>query len=435
MEEGSAEWLSALRAVGSIVNFGHYEQDNDFNNGAESIEWLVLDVQEGKSLLISKYALDCRPYHTDPINITWENSSVRNWLKEYFLKTAFSPEEQNMIPTSQINNDRSQGRNNSFVSGGNDTEDQVFLLSYADAVSYFSSNDARACEPTEYAKANGVNTNGSGKCWWWLRSPGKYDMYASYVSVGGATGSYYDVSAEKGGVRPVLWVEYKENEQLIGESDYSEEQMHVSTENELLFPGNVVEFGHYEQDNNLQNGEEPIEWIVLDVQDGMALLISRYGVDSRAYHTSYENMTWEKSSLRNWLNTTFLQTVFSPTEQDQIQTVTVDNGKSQGYSAWGTDGGKDTEDQIFLLSHAEAEKYFATKEARICMATEYTKKQGAMFLGAEGRCSWWLRSPGTNPCNAECIAINGALKFEDYVSNTRIVVRPVLWIDLNSDVS
>ena len=247
--------------------------------------------------------------------------------------------------------------------------------------------------------------------------------------------SHYDVSVKQGGVRPAIWIEQREFEQLTGEDDAPDKPLDLSAGNELLSPGRIVVFGHFEQDNNLENGAEPIEWIVLDVQEGKALLISRYGLDSRAYHTSYENMTWEKSSLRNWLNTTFLQTAFTPTEQDRIQTVPVDNGESQGYSPWGTDGGKDTEDQIFLLSHAETEQYFAAKESRICTATEYTKKQGAMFLGAEGRCSWWLRSPGSNPCNAECIAINGALMFEDYVSNMRIVVRPVLWSNLIPDNS
>ena len=46
--------------LNSTVAFGHYEQDNSAVNGQEAIEWLVLDVQEGKALLISTYSLNCR---------------------------------------------------------------------------------------------------------------------------------------------------------------------------------------------------------------------------------------------------------------------------------------------------------------------------------------------------------------------------------------
>ena len=42
-------------SVGDIITFGHYEQDNNLDNGAEPIEWIVLDVQDGKALLLSKY--------------------------------------------------------------------------------------------------------------------------------------------------------------------------------------------------------------------------------------------------------------------------------------------------------------------------------------------------------------------------------------------
>ena len=48
--------------------------------------------------------------------------------------------------------------------------------------------------------------------------------------------------------------------------------------------GNIVAFGRYEQDNDLTNGPEPIEWIVLDVVDGektKALLLSKYGLDAK----------------------------------------------------------------------------------------------------------------------------------------------------------
>ena len=37
--------------IGGIVTFGRYEHDGNEENGPEEIEWIVLDVQDGKVLL------------------------------------------------------------------------------------------------------------------------------------------------------------------------------------------------------------------------------------------------------------------------------------------------------------------------------------------------------------------------------------------------
>lgn len=64
-------------SVGDIVYFGSYEQDNNTSNGREDIEWLVLAKEGDKTLVISKYALDCRCYHTSYLeHVTWETCSL-----------------------------------------------------------------------------------------------------------------------------------------------------------------------------------------------------------------------------------------------------------------------------------------------------------------------------------------------------------------------
>ena len=73
------------KKVGHYVSFGKYEQDNNTSNGKEKIEWLVLEVKDGKALVISKYALDCKPYNTSSTNVTWETCSLRNWLNNDFI--------------------------------------------------------------------------------------------------------------------------------------------------------------------------------------------------------------------------------------------------------------------------------------------------------------------------------------------------------------
>ena len=79
--------------VGNVVTFGHYEQDADESNGPEPIEWIVLDVQDGKALLLSKYVLDAKPYYTEGTDITWETCTLRTWLNNYFLNNASSQEQ------------------------------------------------------------------------------------------------------------------------------------------------------------------------------------------------------------------------------------------------------------------------------------------------------------------------------------------------------
>ena len=59
----------SFQTVGNTVLFGAYPQTEEGGDNTP-IEWIVLDTQEGKSLLISKYGLDARQYHTDRNDIT-----------------------------------------------------------------------------------------------------------------------------------------------------------------------------------------------------------------------------------------------------------------------------------------------------------------------------------------------------------------------------
>ena len=223
-----------------------------------------------------------------------------------------------------------------------------------------------------------------------------------------------------------------------------------SPKEDFLTVGNVVTFGHYEQDADESNGAEPIEWIVLDVQDGKALLLSKYCLDAKPYNMEGADVTWETCTLRAWLNGDFLDAAFTGKEQAAILLTDVDNSKTQGYSGWDTDGGNNTQDKIFLLSWAEAEKYLETTrwdrenphivypEAQTG-ATAYAVWQGAWpeedHITPEGdaACWWWLRSPGEMQHLAARVAYGGALNF-DYVDFEIGGVRPACWLDLESDI-
>ena len=209
--------------------------------------------------------------------------------------------------------------------------------------------------------------------------------------------------------------------------------------------GNIVTFGRYEQDSDATNGPEEIEWIVLDFdeKEQKALLLSKYGLDAKPYNTEYMDITWEQCSLRAWLNGVFLHTAFTSEEQSAILTTAVDNSSSQGYSQWQTDEGKNTQDQIFLLSYAEANRYLDVTDdinikARVA-PTAYAVARGAYcseidqtFDGKPaGR--WWLRSSGYRRNIAPVVFAGGSLSNYN-VDRVQNVVRPAFWINLGSDI-
>ena len=204
--------IAALKhvSVGSTIKFGSYEQDNNTSNGKEEIEWIVLAKEGNKVLVISKYALDCQQYNTSRTDVTWETCTLRTWLNDAFYKAAFDTDHRKMIISSTVTADKNPAYN---TSPGNNTTDNVFLLSITEVNKYFSSDEARKCAPTDYAIAQGAWTNDSYKtdgratCWWWLRSPGNNSDVAAYVSTDGSV--YYHgclVDYGNGPVRPALWI-------------------------------------------------------------------------------------------------------------------------------------------------------------------------------------------------------------------------------------
>lgn len=204
-------------AVGNYVTFGTYPQTKA-GNDATPIEWLVLARDGDKALLISRYALDAQPYNKDYTSVTWETCTLRTWLNGTFYNKAFSSAEQAAILTTNVDNSKNQCYSGWSTSGGNNTQDKVFLLSYAEANKYFgvtydnSSNTKSRVAPTAYAIAQGAWTDSFDKTadradagHWWLRSPGNYRDYAASVYTNGSLFGA-NVDANSGSVRPALWV-------------------------------------------------------------------------------------------------------------------------------------------------------------------------------------------------------------------------------------
>lgn len=191
--------------------------------------------------------------------------------------------------------------------------------------------------------------------------------------------------------------------------------------------GSTIRFGYYEQDNNTSNGKEEIEWIVLSVVGNKALIISKYALDYQWFNSTYTNTTWEKCSLRMWLNGTFYNEAFGSFHQNIILSTPVAADKNPSYN---TSPGNNTTDKVFLLSITEANRYFSFDSSRRCQGTAYCLAQGT-DIASNGLCWWWLRSPGYGSRRAAAVSNDCSVyNHGDFVNYDNIAVRPALWIDL-----
>ncbi len=377
-----------LPKAGDIITFGTYEQDNVTENGAEPIEWIVVDVFDGKATLLSKYGLDAKPYHEEGSKgIYWEDCSLRSWLNTDFFMTAFSEDERKRIITTRLDNHGNASYN---VKDGAVTEDKVYLLSIDELYQIFKTeaglnesqyrNKASITSSTAYAKAQGVwegtTEEGNPASPWLLRTLGV--NYTSVCRVNTYGELSHEVSNDYGGcaIRPAMRIDLEKAEYELLSASVSEEE--AEKVNDTLYtgsgrfkdmvsledakPGYLVEFGTYEQNQDTGDGAEPIEWYVLDVKDGRALLLSKYILENMPYHKYEEEISWKNCTLREWLNGTFYEAAFNDEEKKRIATTLLENV----WNPWNTFANYEyTEDKVFLPSMEDmlSGDYFYTEKA------------------------------------------------------------------------
>lgn len=231
---------------------------------------------------------------------------------------------------------------------------------------------------------------------------------------------------------------YKDVDKLLEKDD----NMIAAARDAKFAVGNYVSFGTYPQ-TKAGNDATPIEWLVLARDGNKALLISRYGLDAQRYNKDTTSVTWETCTLRTWLNGTFYNKAFSSAEQAAILTTNVDNSKNQCYSGWSTNGWKNTQDKVFLLSYAEANKYFgvtyynsSNTKSRVA-PTAYAIAHGAWTSSSDKTADsvnagwWWLRSPGSDQRSAAYVFADGSL-YDLSVGSDSASVRPALWVNIES---
>ncbi|GAB6110024.1 DUF6273 domain-containing protein [Fusibacter bizertensis] len=197
--------------------------------------------------------------------------------------------------------------------------------------------------------------------------------------------------------------------------------------------GSLLSFGDY-------------DWRILDIQNNAALMVTECIIEQRPYHNAYNDITWADCALRKYLNSEFYSR-FSDDEQSKILPVINRNLDNQWY---GTNGGVDTTDYVFLLSLEEVCRYFGDSLSKLEnpkknqrywfeRKDENNTKRLARLLGKEGAWWWWLRSPGRVGVKAVYIfgtdgniGIQGNNILKGNISDGKCTggVRPAMWVKI-----
>ena len=253
------------------------------------------------------------------------------------------------------------------------------------------------------------------------------DLYGGYEETPASENEESEVEIETGSEIKVIEIAEQQKSQYILHNPKVEDDS--STESGKKVTWNCLWFGSYPQsqitaedgeiytiltniDNWNKNGDviientkyhktekdyfkyEPIKWRVLQSENGEAFLLSDVILDKQLYNENDKYVTWEKSSLRAWLNKKFIKRAFIDEEREKINITEIVN---QDNPVYGIEGGNNTFDKIFLLSLSEVseqqdgEKYgFLDDEIRACGKSDFSKTVSW----------WWLRSPGRNSFSA-----------------------------------
>lgn len=168
---------------------------------------------------------------------------------------------------------------------------------------------------------------------------------------------------------------------------------------------------------------EPIKWRVIKCENGEALLLSDIVLDKQKYNKRLKKVTWEKSTLRKWLNKKFMNREFSSSEQEAIRTTKVINEDNYYYK---TDGGNDTLDKIYLLSLSETdeEKEYGFTDS-YGMTIKYSN-----YADLDDYQYWWLRTPGEKNISAAAVDMSGKAYGGGGESDMELGIRPVLHLNL-----
>ena|GEM_PF-207073 len=179
-----------------------------------------------------------------------------------------------------------------------------------------------------------------------------------------------------------------------------------------------------------------VDWRVVDVvHDGdvhRALLFAERVVGKGPYHADRADqvgVTWERCDLRGWLNDAFFWSLGEPLTSRVVES----SVRAEPNPTWGTAGGNDTTDRVFLLSMKEVAEYLVGNRN-----VQWKKFKGpSCWLEVERGMDeddkitwWWLRSPGGGTRGAAGVDSHGKLYGHGFGVCASGGVRPAFWLDL-----
>ncbi|MBO6010651.1 MAG: hypothetical protein J6P71_02490, partial [Oscillospiraceae bacterium] len=194
--------------------------------------------------------------------------------------------------------------------------------------------------------------------------------------------------------------------------------------------GDAVTFGRYGP-AGFPERKEPVEWVVAEIDGTTIMLVSRYALTSMYFSESREDVTWETSRIRKWLNGEFFAGTFSEAEKSLIGNGPLPAGVNPAFPV----PTAETADAVFLLSIDEAARCFASDAERQCGATEDAERNGTVVYRKNdqyyGNCTWWLRSPGKDAQSAAVVGYDGSIQYVgEAVGFVAEAVRPAIRIEL-----
>ena len=302
-----------------------------------------------------------------------------------------------------------------------DTQDWIFALSQEELEGLMPERLERVIEPTTYVyrQSAGIERNGVA---WWLRDTQEDNVYNGYAVKANGSISVRDKNSMLAAARPALWLDL--TQVTLGEDGVfiAQEPPDAQAQSEINI-GDSIEFGRYEQNNDLTDGLEPIVWTVIAIQDGKAMLLSDYALEVMAFDEDGKKAIWETCSLRAWMNGEFYETAFNENEKARVvQMINTNPVRHNGLF------GEETPDWAFVLSYEEIDRYLPELEQRRAQSTLYAKAKGALA----GWTHWMLRSSSYNPYQEMLMDELG--NYDNWRAETYYdlcEVRPAIWIDIS----
>lgn len=211
--------------------------------------------------------------------------------------------------------------------------------------------------------------------------------------------------------------------------------------------GSVVSLGKYEQDNDTQNGEEDIDWVVISSNEDGITLMSKYCIESKPYNDAEigAQTSWTDCSIRKWLNHDFYESAFEDEEKALLTSFNYEGTDDKVIlineeiinEVWPDYGIKTVEMTFNESNQGIMMKTTSDKDYEPLMAkyTEYAKEV-AISSGSytdyesiekesgENACFWWTSISGADSSHVvEVFPTGGAIEAP---AKSAIGIRPII---------